>query len=346
MAPSRAPAKKPKKPAEARLLGLASFILEQGGTATRERIYAAFPDDYRGSAAAREKKFSRDKEALHHLGFAMEAEQVTAEEVAYSIDAQACILPAIQFTPEEAALVWTAGTSALRLSRHPLRDDLESALRKLAIGARGLPPRATLAEELSAPAGPDDEKPSRTAKHLSSIIDAWERRRRIRLRYWRASEGKEVEREVDVYGWARRRGEWLFAGYCHLRQGVRVFYVSRVRGVSAPRGAMDRGYQIPAGFDIRRWSRQQIWDYEVHPPIEAAVAFRGPLARLARQLLPGAKVETDASGARIARLPVRNLRGLVRQALAWGPDAELLVPEQGRALAREILAAMSKEVRP
>lgn len=29
-------------------------------------------------------------------------------------------------------------TAALRLSRHPLRDDLESALRKLVVGAHGL----------------------------------------------------------------------------------------------------------------------------------------------------------------------------------------------------------------
>jgi len=70
------------------------------------------------------------------------------------------------------------------------------------------------------------------------------------------------------------------------------------------------------------------------------------LARLAKQLLPGAKVETDATGVRVARLDVTNLRGLVRQALAWGPDAEVLEPESGRAMARAILDTMAQGGRP
>jgi predicted DNA-binding transcriptional regulator YafY len=42
----------------------------------------------------------------------------------------------------------------------------------------------------------------------------------------------------------------------------------------------------------------------------------------------------------VARVEVRNLRGLVRQALAWGPEAELVSPEEGRAMAREILSGL------
>ena len=50
--------------AERRLLRLAAFLLEERGPVPREAIYAAFPDDYAGTAAAREKKFTRDKDAL------------------------------------------------------------------------------------------------------------------------------------------------------------------------------------------------------------------------------------------------------------------------------------------
>ena len=68
--------------------------------------------------------------------------------------------------------------------------------------------------------------------------------------------------------------------------------------------------------------------------------FRGSLARIAKQLLPSAKVTTDETGARVARLEVRNLRGLVRQALAWGPEAEVTDPAEARTVAREILASL------
>ena len=99
-------------------------------------------------------------------------------------------------------------------------------------------------------------------------------------------------------------------------------------------------YRIPDDFDVRRWSRQQVWEYLVHPPVAATIRFHGSLAPIARQLLPGARVATDADGARVARLEARNLRGLVRQVLAFGPEAELVEPAEGRALAREMLAAV------
>ncbi len=130
------------------------------------------------------------------------------------------------------------------------------------------------------------------------------------------------------------------------------FYLSRVRGLRESKLPGDeaaararRGkkgdYDVPDAFDVRAWSRQQIWDYDVHPPRPAAIRFRGSLARLAKQLLPAADVAIDAAGARVARLEVRNLRGLVRQALAWGPEAEIVEPAEARGIAREILDAIA-----
>ncbi len=254
-------------------------------------------------------------------------------------------MPPIELTADEAAAAWTAGVGALRLSAHPLRDELENALRKLVVGTKGLPPRAAATEDLATEGGAEANK------LLPRLVDTWERRRRIRISYWRVSKGEVVERDVHVYGWARRRGEWIFVGHDHLRQGVRIFYLSRVRAlklVGLPKDEAEarakRGkkgdYDIPDAFDVRSWSRQQIWDYDVHPPAAAAVRFRGSLAGIAKQLLPTAEVTTDETGARVARLYVRNLRGLVRQALAWGPEAEVIEPAEARAMAREILASV------
>lgn len=328
-----------KKPSrtEARLLGVVSFILSQPEPVTRQQIYDAFPEDYAGTAAASEKKFTRDKDAIRRLGFVLETEEISSEEgqVAYFIDPCAYALPVLDLGPEEAAAVWAAGATALRFSEHPLREDLEAALRKLVVGAKGLPPPRAAPEEL-APAADREANPL-----LERLVDAWERRKRVRLTYWRVDSNEEVEREVDVYGWASRRGEWLFAGHCHLREGVRVFYLSRVRSLKVnTRRPADPDYRIPDDFDVRRWSRQQVWEYLVHPPVAATVRFHGSLAPIARQLLPGARVATDADGARVARLEARNLRGLVRQVLAFGPEAELVEPAEGRALAREMLAAV------
>jgi proteasome accessory factor B len=105
-------------------------------------------------------------------------------------------------------------------------------------------------------------------------------------------------------------------------------------------------YEIPRSFDIHAWSRQEPWDYLVHPPREVAIRFRGSLARIAGQLLPRARLTPAEGGVRVARLSVSNLRGLVRQALAWGPEAEVLEPEDGRAMAREMLAGLRARLAP
>jgi len=80
---------------------------------SREAIYEAFPDDYRGSAAAREKKFTRDKEALLSLGIALRFVEEEGEQGAYVLDLTSSFLPALSFSPEEAAVVWAAGQAAV-----------------------------------------------------------------------------------------------------------------------------------------------------------------------------------------------------------------------------------------
>ena len=133
-----------KKPHEARLLRLAAWILEQSEPVTRGQIYAAFPDEYRGKADTAERKFSRDKDALKRLGFNLETEELGGreEQTGYAIDARSSSLPSIDLGADEAAAVWTAGVGALRLSQHPLREELESALRKLVVGTKR-PPAAS-----------------------------------------------------------------------------------------------------------------------------------------------------------------------------------------------------------
>ncbi len=321
--------------AEARLLRLAAWLHARREPATREEIYAAFPDDYSGKAEAREKKWTRDKQDLRRLGISVAFLEEEGTAGAYLLDPSACALPRIEFSPEEAAVVWTAGQAALRTREHPLRDDLEVALRKLVVGSKALAPRASALE----PAG-DDADPARLRRWLETLTDAVERRKRVRVTY-RRPDGEETVRHVDVYGYAWRRGQWIFVGHCHLRNGIRVFLLDRTRALAIdPLEPKRPDYAIPPSFELHAWSRQEPWDYLVHAPREVVLRFRGSLARIAGQLLPRARTSPGPDGTRLARLEVRNLAGMVRQALAWGPEAELVEPPDGRAMAREMLAGL------
>jgi predicted DNA-binding transcriptional regulator YafY len=328
-----------KSAAEARLLGLATWLVARDAPVTREEIYEAFPGAYVGSLAAREKKWTRDKSDLHRLGIPLIFEENQGKEGAYLLDTSSCTLPKLEFTPEEAAVLWTAGQAALRTDDHPLAADLETALRKLAVGAKGLPPRAALLE-----ADWGATPPAEPGKWLALLADVVERQKRISLAY-RKTDGSITERLVDVLGYAWRRGHWIFVGHCHLRGGLRMFYLDRVRSMTiAPATPRGPDFTVPADFDIRAWSRQETWEYFEHAPRAALVRFGGSLSSLAPKLLPRATFTRAPDGSRLARLEVRNLRGLVRQALAWGPEAELLEPEEGREMARSILASLSERL--
>jgi hypothetical protein len=71
------------------------------------------------------------------------------------------------------------------------------------------------------------------------------------------------------------------------------------------------------------------------------VRFTGSLAKIAPRLLPRARLATAPDNARLARVVVRNLDGLVRQCLAWGPEAAVVDPPEARERARALLAAIA-----
>jgi proteasome accessory factor B len=319
-------------------------MMERSEPFTRQDLVGAFPRDYAGKPDAVEKRFLRDKAAVERLGVALR--NVDGDRTLYLVDRSALHLAPIRLEPAEAAVVWMAGRAALRAAEAPLRAELESALRKLTVGARGLPAAPPGPGALAPPTDPED-----LAERLELVAEAVQRRRRLHLVY-RGAAGAETVRDVDPYGYGLRRGEWLFVGRCHLRDAVRIFYLRRVLSLAdAPRpgdhpcavrkDAKGGDYRVPSTFSLDDWLAQRPWDYLAHPPLEATVRLRGPLARGARALLPGAAIAVAPDGSREAVLQVRNLDGLVRQALAWGPDAEILSPPEARARARTILDGLA-----
>ncbi len=338
---------------ERRLLRIAAWMMDRSEPFTREDLLEAFAADYAGAGEARNKKFLRDKDAVERMGVALRT--VEDDRTKYLVDRTALHLARLTFEDAEAAVVWMAGRAALRAGDHPLREDLESALRKLTVGAKGLPEAAPNPEPIAAP------PPAKAlAERLALLSEAVQRRRRLHLVYRGGAAGTETVRDVDVFGYGLRRGEWFFVGHCHLRDEQRLFYVRRVVALEArpvradhqcavPKDTKGGDYLVPPAFDLDQWRLQQPWDYRAHAPLEAAVRLTGALARGARGLLPGARLALQDDGSRLATLQVRNLDGLARQVLAWGEAAELVSPPEGRQRVRAMLArlpAPAKEVAP
>jgi predicted DNA-binding transcriptional regulator YafY len=107
----------------------------------------------------------------------------------------------------------------------------------------------TVALDLTSRSTPPEDSPA--AERVAALSAAAYRGRRVWLRY-RRGDGAETARALDPYGLVYRAGRWYVVGYCHLRQGVRIFRLDRVLGVD-PR---DESFVRPEGFDSLAYARQ------------------------------------------------------------------------------------------
>src|SRR5439155_8944430 len=89
---------------------------------------------------------------------------------------------------------------------------------------------------------PPEAAPS--SEVVGTLCAAVQQGRQVLLHY-QAWQAETTEREVDLYGLVYRSGFWYAVGYCHLREGLRVFRLDRV--LSAEIGKST--YTRPADFD-------------------------------------------------------------------------------------------------
>jgi predicted DNA-binding transcriptional regulator YafY len=80
-------------------------------------------------------------------------------------------------------------------------------------------------ESIQTPVGPS----GLTIILLSSAVQSG---RRVLLHY-RSSRGEITQRTFDPYGIARHKGYWYTIGYCHLREGQRLFRLDRIVHIEA-----------------------------------------------------------------------------------------------------------------
>jgi proteasome accessory factor B len=323
---------------EGRLLKVVAFLLaHHPDVVSRDEIWEAFPNDYAGSFAAREKKWTRDKNLLEAAGIHIQYVQDDPESPqGYCLNPRECGLPPIDFKPEEMAVLRAAGSAATRLAGQPWQD-LESALRKLRwYGAEA--GRAAPRPAISYPARQVGEH---EARFVEVIKEAVTRRKRVRLKYFTAKRQDEATRDVDVYGFAWRRGVWLFAGYCHLRKALRIFYVSRVREIAILNDKSDGPTTPCPRTSTRARSPTSTLGVLGARAGRGGLLFRSrpelePTPALVAQQIPRAQVESRPEGV-LARVKASNADALVRHVFATGLDVEVLAPPKVRATARKLL---------
>lgn len=304
-----------------RLLDLVAFLLASRRPVSMERIFEAFPDEYAGEFEARERKFSRDKEALRKLGLPIgylpPAEE--HDDEGYFLDRSRMYMPDVNLQTDEKAALYAVGAAAVKAAL-PMSDEVSHALVKL---------RATR-DDVEEPSMPAIYAGAARSKHEALLATAAQEHRRVRITY-----PPGESRMVDPYAVSQRRGRFTIIGFCHLRQEIRTFHADRMTACElAERHGKGGEFTVPDGFAPAEHLPQFPWQIRRGPPIEVRIAFSEALSR---------------SGPRALGIPddgvcvTTHLDGLLAQVLALGPGATIASPPEARQRLRELLAGLAED---
>jgi predicted DNA-binding transcriptional regulator YafY len=173
-------------------------------------------------------------------------------------------LPPLMFNDDEALALTLGLLVTRRLGLGDAAPSVEGALAKL---ERVLPENlrgrvSALQQTLAIAIPPSDVVAS--AGLVAAISEAAEQNRRLTLSY-RSGHREETTRVIDPYGLVYLGTRWYVAGYCHLREGLRMFRLDRISRCEPAPGSFER----PPDFDgiafVERSlaSMPDIWSIEV-----------------------------------------------------------------------------------
>ena len=148
--------------------------------------------------------------------------------------------------------------------------------------------------------------------------------RRVQIMHMAPGEKKETERKVDPYYLVNHKGEWYLSSFCHVRESIRTFAVSRIKKVVL----LPDTFVMPAGMTAEKMFGDRlgiIWKpdfYKVHLRFSAKVA---PYIQ-ERQWHPRQTLKPHNDGSVALEFTTNHLNEVCDWVLSWGANAKVLAP--------------------
>jgi proteasome accessory factor C len=169
-------------------------------------------------------------------------------------------------------------------------------------------------------------------EHLRRLREALRQRRRVRLRYRKAVEGKASLRIICPFGVVFASGMWYAIAHCDHADEIRIFRLDRIESVEL----LDARFQPPK-------------DDVVGAIVREGKAFQSPEAttlrvryspKVARWIAEREGKPLDEDGSLTMEHPVADTDWAVRHLLQYGPEVEILEPPAIREAVIRRLEAM------
>src|SRR3954466_4242041 len=202
------------------------------------------------------RRFYSDRAELIALGVPLHSQrdEYTGEEL-YTMRSEAYFLPQLDLKDDELAALQTA--LYLLEGKFAYAEPLRLALQNLALGRPGFaedPTDTALRVEVL-----DPEYSAELAGRLGKLEGAISKQRTVKFNYWSISRDSEEERTLNPYALFQDNGAWYVVGQDLVREDIRTFRVSRIRGDIRFATRRERDFRLPEDFDIEPYRDRPPW---------------------------------------------------------------------------------------
>ncbi len=304
-----------------RLFALVAFFLKHRNPVPKEAVKDMCQPYKQATFRTFERVFARDRAELRKAGIPIKLYRITERtevdpaeaanhprnSIGYWINPDECFMPQLDLEADEWLALRVIGSA---LGRGEKKPELQSVWRKLECQPgydrqSGKKPDLAMHPGQRADAALD-------ARNLPALIGALKENRRVSFEYHGLGNGpgdrRATKRQVDIYNLVFHMGAWYAAGYCLLRQALRVFKVSRMSRIKV----LTDTYEIPKDFDSKGLIGCKAWEFAVGPDCKVRIKATGKDDWIVRTEL-GESAQWDGSQ---AELVVRNPGPFIRWAAA------------------------------
>lgn len=147
---------------------------------------------------------------------------------------------------------------------------------------------------------------------------------RLSIRHTSPGEKAYSDRKVDPYYLVNYKGEWYLSSYCHTRNAIRTFAVSRIQRAEI----LPEPFVLPAGMDKKTMFGDQfgiVWKPDHH---KVRVRFSSQVAPYIREREwhPLQKIRNLRGGGLVLEFTTNHLNEVKDWVLSWGGGATVLSP--------------------
>jgi proteasome accessory factor C len=239
-----------------RQLSLVAFLMAERRAVTARDIKGSVEGYQEMSDEAFARRFYSDRAELIALGVPLHSQrdEYTGEEL-YTMRSEAYFLPELDLKDDELAALQTA--FYLLEGKFAYAEPLRLALQNLALGRAGFaeaPTQTALRVEVL-----DPEYSAELAGRLGKLEGAISKQRTVKFSYWSISRDEVEERSLNPYALFQDNGAWYVVGQDLVREDMRTFRVSRIRGDIRFATRRERDFRLPVDFDIEPFRDRPPW---------------------------------------------------------------------------------------